>query len=113
VPIAEDAPAGLNGLGFMIQTCHERCLAMADLVVDLARRSGRRPMVRLVKGACWDAEIERGQLDGQTGYPVFTRKVCSELACIACAKRLLGAPARRVALGASTPRASSRDQSSG
>ena len=31
-------------------------------------------MVRLVKGAYWDSEIKRAQVDGLDGYPVYTRK---------------------------------------
>jgi RHH-type proline utilization regulon transcriptional repressor/proline dehydrogenase/delta 1-pyrroline-5-carboxylate dehydrogenase len=31
-------------------------------------------MVRLVKGAYWDSEIKRAQIDGLAGYPVYTRK---------------------------------------
>jgi succinate dehydrogenase (ubiquinone) iron-sulfur subunit len=37
---------------------------LVDHLVDLARASGRRLMVRLVKGAYWDSEIKRAQLDG-------------------------------------------------
>ena len=35
-----------------------------DYLIDLARRSRHRFMVRLVKGAYWDAEIKRAQVDG-------------------------------------------------
>src|SRR5690349_16380260 len=48
-------------------------------------------MVRLVKGAYWDSEIKRAQLDGQSGYPVWTRKAYTDVA-FACARRLLAAP---------------------
>jgi RHH-type proline utilization regulon transcriptional repressor/proline dehydrogenase/delta 1-pyrroline-5-carboxylate dehydrogenase len=88
----EPTLAGWNGIGFVIQTYLKRCPAVVDFVVDLARRSGRRLMVRLVKGAYWDSEIKRAQLDGQPGYPVFTRKPYSDVAYVACAKKLLAAP---------------------
>ena len=65
---------------------------MVDFIVDLARRSGRRLMVRLVKGAYWDSEIKRAQLDGQAGYPVYTRKAYTDVAYLACARKLLAAP---------------------
>ena len=52
---------------------------MIDWIIDLARRSGRRIMVRLVKGAYWDAEIKRAQVDGLAGYPVYTRKVHTDV----------------------------------
>ena len=50
-------------------------------------------MVRLVKGAYWDSEIKRAQERGLDGYPVFTRKVATDVSYLACARRLL-APAR-------------------
>ncbi|MCX7284457.1 MAG: bifunctional proline dehydrogenase/L-glutamate gamma-semialdehyde dehydrogenase PutA [Novosphingobium sp.] len=83
--------AGWNGLGFVVQAYGKRCPFVIDWIVDLARRSGRRIMVRLVKGAYWDAEIKRAQVDGQADFPVYTRKVHTDLAYIACARRLLAA----------------------
>ena len=80
-----------NGLGFVIQAYGKRCPYVIDFVVDLARRSGRRIMVRLVKGAYWDAEIKRAQLDGLDGFPVFTRKVHTDVSYLACARKLLAA----------------------
>ncbi|MFM2372695.1 MAG: hypothetical protein RIS85_2417, partial [Pseudomonadota bacterium] len=84
--------AGWNGLGFVVQAYGKRCPFVIDWIVDLARRSGRRIMVRLVKGAYWDAEIKRAQVDGQADFPVYTRKVHTDVAYIACARRLLAAP---------------------
>ena len=83
---------GWDGLGFVIQAYQKRSLPVTDFVVDLARRSGRRLMVRLVKGAYWDAEIKRAQVDGQQDYPVYTRKVHTDLSYLACARKLLDAP---------------------
>ena len=88
----EPALAGWQGLGFVIQAYQKRCPALVDWIVDLARRSGRRLMVRLVKGAYWDSEIKRAQLDGQPDYPVYTRKPHTDVAYIACARKLLAAP---------------------
>jgi RHH-type proline utilization regulon transcriptional repressor/proline dehydrogenase/delta 1-pyrroline-5-carboxylate dehydrogenase len=84
--------AGWNGIGFVIQAYQKRCPAVVDMIIDLARRSSHRLMVRLVKGAYWDSEIKRAQLDGQDGYPVYTRKAYTDVAYIACAKKLLAAP---------------------
>jgi RHH-type proline utilization regulon transcriptional repressor/proline dehydrogenase/delta 1-pyrroline-5-carboxylate dehydrogenase len=85
--------AGWNGIGFVVQAYHKRCPFVIDALVDLARRSGHRLMVRLVKGAYWDSEIKRAQVDGLDGYPVFTRKAYTDVAYLACARRLLAAPA--------------------
>jgi len=88
----EPALAGWNGIGFVIQAYQKRCPAVVDFIVDLARRSGHRLMLRLVKGAYWDSEIKRAQLDGLAGYPVYTRKAYTDVAYLACARRLLAAP---------------------
>lgn len=83
--------AGWNGLGFVVQGYGKRCPFVIDWIVDLARRSDRRIMVRLVKGAYWDAEIKRAQVDGLPDFPVYTRKVHTDVAYIACARKLLAA----------------------
>ncbi|EIZ81066.1 proline dehydrogenase [Novosphingobium sp. Rr 2-17] len=83
--------AAWDGLGFVVQTYGKRCPFVIDWIVDLARRSGRRIMVRLVKGAYWDAEIKRAQVDGLSDFPVYTRKVHTDVSYIACARKLLAA----------------------
>ncbi|MEJ7925613.1 trifunctional transcriptional regulator/proline dehydrogenase/L-glutamate gamma-semialdehyde dehydrogenase [Sphingobium sp. AN641] len=83
---------GWDGLGFVVQAYGKRCPFVIDWIVDLARRAGRRIMVRLVKGAYWDAEIKRAQVDGLAGFPVYTRKLHTDVAYIACARMLLAAP---------------------
>ncbi len=81
--------AGWDGLGFVVQAYGKRCPFVIDWIVDLARRAGRRIMVRLVKGAYWDAEIKRAQVDGLSDFPVYTRKIHTDVAYIACARKLL------------------------
>jgi len=87
----EPSLAGWNGIGFVVQAYQKRCPHVLDWLIELARQSGHRLMVRLVKGAYWDSEIKRAQLDGLEDYPVYTRKAHTDLAYIACAKRLLAA----------------------
>ena len=48
-------------------------------------------MVRLVKGAYWDGEIKRAQVMGLETYPVFTRKLITDVSFVACARKLLDA----------------------
>ncbi|MFB5745614.1 trifunctional transcriptional regulator/proline dehydrogenase/L-glutamate gamma-semialdehyde dehydrogenase [Cedecea sp. S5-13] len=84
--------AGWNGIGFVIQAYQKRCPFVIDYLVDLATRSRRRLMIRLVKGAYWDSEIKRAQVDGLEGYPVYTRKVYTDISYLACAKKLLAVP---------------------
>lgn len=84
--------ASWNGVGFVIQAYQKRAPFVIDYVIDLARRTKRRMMIRLVKGAYWDTEIKRAQTDGLEGYPVFTRKVHTDVCYLACARKLLKAP---------------------
>ncbi len=83
---------GWSGIGFVVQAYQKRCPQVIDYLIDLARRSRRRLMVRLVKGAYWDSEIKRAQLDGLAGYPVYTRKIYTDVSYLACARKLLEAP---------------------
>jgi RHH-type transcriptional regulator, proline utilization regulon repressor / proline dehydrogenase / delta 1-pyrroline-5-carboxylate dehydrogenase len=83
---------GWNGIGFVVQAYQKRAAFVLDFIIDLARRSHHRLMIRLVKGAYWDSEIKRAQVDGLEGFPVFTRKIHTDVSYIACARKLLGAP---------------------
>ena len=80
------------GLGMVVQAYQKRAPAVIDWLIALGRRSGRRIMTRLVKGAYWDGEIKRAQQDGLADYPVYTRKVHTDTAYLACARRMLAAP---------------------
>jgi RHH-type proline utilization regulon transcriptional repressor/proline dehydrogenase/delta 1-pyrroline-5-carboxylate dehydrogenase len=84
--------AGWNGIGFVVQAYQKRAPFVIDWIIDLARRSEHRVMVRLVKGAYWDSEIKRAQVDGLEGFPVYTRKIHTDVSYLACARKLLGAP---------------------
>ena len=88
---ADPELAGFEGIGFVVQAYQKRCPFVIDYLIDLAKRSGRKFMVRLVKGAYWDAEIKRAQVDGMSGYPVYTRKVYTDVSYLVCAQKLLGA----------------------
>ncbi|MDO4894327.1 bifunctional proline dehydrogenase/L-glutamate gamma-semialdehyde dehydrogenase PutA [Moraxella sp.] len=83
--------AGFNGIGFVVQAYQKRCPYVIDFLIDLARRNNQRLMIRLVKGAYWDSEIKWAQVDGMDGYPVYTRKVHTDVSYLACAKKLLAA----------------------
>src|SRR5690625_2223251 len=84
--------AGWDGIGFVIQAYQKRAPYVIDYVIDLGRRTEHRLMIRLVKGAYWDTEIKNAQVEGLDGYPVFTRKVYTDVSYLACAKKLLDAP---------------------
>ena len=88
----EDGLRGWEGLGFVVQAYQKRCPAVIDEVIGLARKTGRRLMIRLVKGAYWDSEIKRAQVEGLSGFPVYTRKSHTDVSYIACSRQLLAAP---------------------
>jgi RHH-type transcriptional regulator, proline utilization regulon repressor / proline dehydrogenase / delta 1-pyrroline-5-carboxylate dehydrogenase len=76
------------GLGLAVQAYGKRAPAVIDWVAATAAQYGRRMTVRLVKGAYWDSEIKRAQERGLDGYPVYTRKMNTDVAYLACAGRL-------------------------
>ncbi|WP_408738873.1 bifunctional proline dehydrogenase/L-glutamate gamma-semialdehyde dehydrogenase PutA [Acetobacter okinawensis] len=82
---------GWNGIGFVVQAYGKRAPFVLDYIIDLARRTSRRIMVRLVKGAYWDSEIKKAQVEGMADYPVYTRKCHTDISYIACARKLLDA----------------------
>ena len=77
-----------SGLGLAVQAYSKRAMDVIDWVAATARTYGRRMSVRLVKGAYWDSEIKRAQERGLDGYPVYTRKVTTDLSYLACVGRL-------------------------
>ncbi len=90
--LANDPSLGdWTGLGLALQAYQKRSLVVIERLVDLAQQSGRRLMVRLVKGAYWDSEIKHSQVEGHDDYPVWTRKSITDLCYLACARRLLDA----------------------
>jgi RHH-type proline utilization regulon transcriptional repressor/proline dehydrogenase/delta 1-pyrroline-5-carboxylate dehydrogenase len=85
----DPALAGWNGLGLAVQAYSKRARPLIDWLAAMAKATGRRIPVRLVKGAYWDSEIKWAQEQGLAGYPVFTRKVNTDVAYLAAARALL------------------------
>ena len=88
----DKALSGWNGLGLAVQAYSKRALPVIDWLADVAQATGRRIPVRLVKGAYWDSEIKWAQEAGLADYPVFTRKVNTDVAYLAAARALLARP---------------------
>jgi len=89
--VLSDPPlAGWDGFGVVVQAYGRRAGAVIDWLHALAVRLDRRIMVRLVKGAYWDAEVKRAQVLGLADFPVFTRKEATDVSYIANARKLLG-----------------------
>ncbi len=87
--LADTSLAGWDGFGVVVQAYGRRAGAVLDYLHALAARLDRRLMVRLVKGAYWDAEIKRAQVLGEPDFPVFTRKAHTDVSYLANARRLL------------------------
>ncbi len=88
---SDDDLGNWNGFGLAVQAYQKRAIFVVEWVAELARRVGRKLMVRLVKGAYWDTEIKTTQQDGLDHYPVFTRKATTDVSYKACAIKLLEA----------------------
>jgi RHH-type proline utilization regulon transcriptional repressor/proline dehydrogenase/delta 1-pyrroline-5-carboxylate dehydrogenase len=82
---------GWGGFGIAIQAYQKRAVPLCEWVAGAARAHGRKLMVRLVKGAYWDTEIKAAQVAGLPDYPVFTRKIATDVSYLACARILLDA----------------------
>lgn len=88
--LSDPSLAGWDGFGVVVQAYGRRAGAVIDWLCALAERLDRKIMVRLVKGAYWDAEVKRAQVLGLESFPVFTRKQATDVSYIANAKKLLG-----------------------
>lgn len=81
---------GWDGFGVVVQAYGKRASRVLDWLYALAEKYNRKIMVRLVKGAYWDTEVKRAQIDGVSDFPVFTRKSATDVSYICCARKLLG-----------------------
>jgi RHH-type transcriptional regulator, proline utilization regulon repressor / proline dehydrogenase / delta 1-pyrroline-5-carboxylate dehydrogenase len=88
--LADPSLRGWDGFGVVVQAYGRRAGAVIDWLHALATRLDRKIMVRLVKGAYWDAEVKRAQVLGLDSFPVFTRKQATDVSYIANARKLLG-----------------------
>ena len=78
-----------EGFGLAVQAYQKRARAVIDWLAAQAQKTGRRIPVRLVKGAYWDTEVKRAQEGGFAGYPIYTRKVMTDVSYLACARTML------------------------
>jgi RHH-type proline utilization regulon transcriptional repressor/proline dehydrogenase/delta 1-pyrroline-5-carboxylate dehydrogenase len=85
----DPALSGWDGLGLAVQAYQKRSMAVLEWLDQRAAAHGRRIPVRLVKGAYWDSEIKLAQERGLPDYPVFTRKINSDVSWLAGARFLL------------------------
>jgi RHH-type proline utilization regulon transcriptional repressor/proline dehydrogenase/delta 1-pyrroline-5-carboxylate dehydrogenase len=88
--MGDPALAGWDGFGIVVQAYGPRAGAVIDMLYDMANRHDRKIMIRLVKGAYWDTEIKRAQVEGIDGFPVFTNKSATDVSYISNARKLLG-----------------------
>lgn len=78
-----------DGFGLAVQAYSKRAYPLIENLIEMGEQNGRKIQVRLVKGAYWDSEIKRAQMKGLHDYPVFTRKLHTDISYLACAQKLL------------------------
>lgn len=84
--------SGWEGLGLAVQAYQKRARAVLEWLKVLSQESKRKLMVRLVKGAYWDSEIKHAQISGFEHYPVYTRKMTTDVSYLTCAQLLIENP---------------------
>jgi RHH-type transcriptional regulator, proline utilization regulon repressor / proline dehydrogenase / delta 1-pyrroline-5-carboxylate dehydrogenase len=80
---------GWPGLGIAVQAYGKRAIPALRWLRRLSELGKKRIPVRLVKGAYWDSEIKWAQERGLDDYPVFTRKLHTDVSYLACVKLML------------------------
>lgn len=80
-----------GGFGVAVQAYQKRAIAVIYYLQQLAQQHNSKILVRLVKGAYWDAEIKNSQVMGFSDYPVFTRKFNTDVSYIACVNKIAAA----------------------
>ena len=88
----EPSLKGWGGLGLAVQAYQKRCRPLLEKLAELGKQTGRRFLVRLVKGAYWDTEIKWAQVGGHPDFPVWSTKPATDLNYLACARVMLNAP---------------------
>ena len=88
--LSDPSLAGWDGFGIVVQAYGKAAPHVIDFLYRLASSLDRRIMIRLVKGAYWDTEIKRAQVEGLADFPVYTRKPATDVAYLCCVRKLLG-----------------------
>ncbi|HEY8193561.1 MAG TPA: bifunctional proline dehydrogenase/L-glutamate gamma-semialdehyde dehydrogenase PutA, partial [Hyphomicrobium sp.] len=83
---------GWNGLGIAVQAYGKRTIPLLRWLRRVAGQTGKRIPVRLVKGAYWDSEIKWAQERGLEDYPVFSRKLHTDVSYLAAMRLLISEP---------------------
>lgn len=87
--LSDERLIGWDGFGIVVQAYGKRASSVIGWLHALATKLDRKIMVRLVKGAYWDTEIKRAQVEGLSHFPVFTRKSATDVSYVCCAQKLL------------------------
>ena len=77
-----------NKFGIALQAYGKRSFDAIDWLNSALDKRAEMHL-RLVKGAYWDYEIKHAQVSGYDGYPVFSKKSITDIAYLACSKRIL------------------------
>ncbi|ESQ79142.1 proline dehydrogenase family protein, partial [Asticcacaulis sp. YBE204] len=89
--LRDPALKGWDGLGMAAQAYGKRARPLIGWAQAIGKETGHQLKVRLVKGAYWDSEIKKSQVEGHSDYPLFTRKPATDVSYLACAHDMLEA----------------------
>lgn len=78
-----------HGLGLAVQAYQKRAYSVIEWLIKIGKETHKKINIRLVKGAYWDSEIKEAQVNGYKNYPVFTRKVSTDISYLSCAQLIL------------------------
>ena len=78
-----------KGFGIVVQAYQKRSSYVIDWLQQKCVEHNLKIMVRLVKGAYWDSEIKKSQIQGDKNFPVFTKKINTDYSFLVCAQKLL------------------------
>jgi len=85
----DPALSNYEGFGLAVQSYQKRAFYLIDYLANLAISKGKKLCIRLIKGAYWDTEIKNAQVKNLSSYPVFTRKISTDVSFLACAKKII------------------------
>ncbi len=90
--LSDSTLKGWGGLGLAVQAYQKRAINTLQFLADLAESKQCKIPIRLVKGAYWDSEIKRAQVNGLSDFPVFTQKSATDISYLVSVQFILSRP---------------------
>ncbi|CAK8162481.1 hypothetical protein CAXC1_160011 [Candidatus Xenohaliotis californiensis] len=77
-----------NKIGVTMQAYKKDCLEFLNAIINLCTMLNKKILVRLVKGGNWQYEVNEAKRN-HCCPAIFTKKISTEIAYLACAKKLI------------------------